>query len=162
MPSKARRHLAWRIFFFLYPLSAAPAFATQGHGGPEGLYVHQFAHLFFIFSMGLFIYWLRKRKLVHDPGWRAIQYSALFFILWNIDAFAVHWIEEQVVAIQIARSDTWHIAFTAPSHLAWIRDIYPLVKLDHLLCVPAMIFLYTGLRHLLGVSGAPPTEKGST
>jgi hypothetical protein len=135
----------------LWAVLPEAAFATQEHGGPEGLYAHQFAHLFFLFSMGLFIYWLRKRKLVHDPGWHAIQYSAFFFILWNINAFAVHMIEEQIVAIQISRSDTWHFAFKAPERLVWLGDIYSLIKLDHLLCVPAMVFLYMGLRRLLGV-----------
>ena len=66
------------------------ALATQTHGEPEGLVVHQITHLVFIFSMGTLIFWLRKRKLVVETGWRYIQYAALLFILWNLDAFAVH------------------------------------------------------------------------
>jgi hypothetical protein len=161
MHGKLARHLAWRLFYFLCAFSCGPAFATQEHGGPEGLYAHQFGHLFFLFSMGLLIYWLRKRKLVHNPGWRAIQYSALFFILWNINAFTVHWIEEQIAAVSISRSDTWHVIFTAPAHLAWVKDLYRLVKLDHLICVPAMIFLYVGLRRLLGVPDNKQSGKDS-
>ena len=61
-----------------------PALATQGHGAPEGLFAHQLAHIFFIISMAVLTYWLRERKLVQAVGWRYIQYSALFFILWNV------------------------------------------------------------------------------
>lgn len=53
--------------------------ATQVHGGPEGLYVHQIAHFFFMFSMAILIYWLRERRLVQEKGWRFVQYAAFFF-----------------------------------------------------------------------------------
>ena len=58
-------------------LVPAAALAVQEHGAPEGLYAHQFAHLFFLASMGLLIYWLRQRQLVRQAGWRYIQYAAL-------------------------------------------------------------------------------------
>ena len=108
-----------------------PALATQAHSAPEGLYAHQLAHIFFIISMGVLTYWLRERKLVQAVGWRHIQYSALFFILWNVDAFFVHLVEEQIVDSPV---------------LVWL---YYAAKLDHLLCVPALLFLFFGLRRLL-------------
>lgn len=40
------------------------ALATQDHGGPEGIYVHQMSHIFFAFSLCVLIYWLRHRELV--------------------------------------------------------------------------------------------------
>jgi len=58
------------------------ALATQGHGGIEGVYAHQLAHVFFIISMGGLIYWLKQRGLVRESGWRLIQLSAFFFLLW--------------------------------------------------------------------------------
>ena len=61
-------------------LMPATALATQGHNDPEGLVVHQMSHLFFVFSMGILIYWLRARDLVRHVGWRYIQYSSVFFI----------------------------------------------------------------------------------
>ena len=130
-------------------LSAEPAFATQAHNAPEGLYAHQLAHIFFIVSMGVLIYWLRERRLVRSVGWRHIQYAALFFILWNADAFFVHLLEEQLAVIDIRRISLWDIRITAavPSKiLVWL---YYAAKLDHLLCVPALLFLYFGLRRLL-------------
>jgi len=143
------RHLQkiWLIGAML--LVAEPAFATQAHNAPEGLYAHQLAHIFFIVSMGVLIYWLRERKLVQAVGWRYIQYAALFFILWNLDAFSVHLLEEQISVIEVQRIDPWKISITASNHSSALIWLYYAAKLDHLLCVPALLFLYFGLRRLL-------------
>jgi hypothetical protein len=130
-------------------LIAEPAFATQAHNAPEGLYAHQLAHIFFIVSMGVLIYWLRERKLVQAVGWRYIQYAALFFILWNLDAFCVHLLEEQIAVIDVRRIDSWKLSITAANHSNALIWLYYAAKLDHLLCVPALLFLYFGLRRLL-------------
>lgn len=140
-------------FHFLMPIllvfgCPAVAWATQTHGDPEGLYAHQIAHLFFIFSMGLLIYWLRRHDLVAQSGWRLIQHAALFFILWNIDAFTVHWLEEQIDLLSISQEDPFFIYLNAPAGQTWIAWTYYFAKLDHLLCVPAMVLLYLGLRRL--------------
>jgi hypothetical protein len=130
-------------------ITAEPAFATQAHSAPEGLYAHQLAHIFFIISMGVLIYWLRARQLVRSAGWSYIQYAALFFIFWNLDAFTVHLLEEQLAAIDVQRINPWQIKITAnnqPMALVWL---YYFAKLDHLLCVPALLFLYFGLKRLL-------------
>ncbi len=128
---------------------AVPAFATQGHAGIEGVWVHQFAHLFFLFAMMLLIYWLRQAGLVKLPGWRYIQYAALFFILWNVDTILVHFLDEQILAVQVKSLGSWRIQVDATGHRDWLAAIYYLAKLDHLLCVPAMVCLYLGLRHML-------------
>lgn len=124
------------------------AFATQTHGGLEGLFVHQFAHLFFTFSMGLLIYWLRKRRLVFSEGWRYIQYAALFFIVWNLDAFFSHWLLEQSGLIAVENLPNMQMRINTGRGLEWLAQIYYLTKLDHLLCVPAMLLLLIGLRRL--------------
>ena len=132
---------------------AEPAFATQAHSAPEGLYAHQLAHIFFIISMGVLIYWLRARQLVQSAGWRYIQYAALFFILWNLDAFTVHLLEEQLAVIDIQRINLWQINITANNHSKALAWLYYFAKFDHLLCVPALLFLYFGLRRLLKKAG---------
>ncbi len=129
-------------------LAAGPAWATQTHGEPEGLYAHQMAHLFFIFAMGLLIYWLRRRHLVKEKAWRYIQYSAMLLILWNIDTFAVHFLDEQIDLIRTGTLDTWHMRIETAEGHAYLGPIYYLAKLDHLLCVPALLFLYLGLKRL--------------
>ncbi|KPJ77576.1 MAG: hypothetical protein AMJ54_07585 [Deltaproteobacteria bacterium SG8_13] len=126
-----------------------PALATQGHGGIEGVYAHQFAHLFFLFAMGSLIYWLRDRGLVRDPGWRMIQYSALFFILWNVDTLLVHALDDQFELIEVQRIGLWKIRLTDAFDHNAVKLVYYIAKLDHLLCVPALVFLYVGLRRLL-------------
>lgn len=134
---------------FLILFSAVPALATQGHTGVEGVWVHQFAHLFFLFSMMLLIYWLRQAGLVKVPGWRYIQYAALFFILWNADTILVHFLDEQIQAVSVETLGGWQIRVTATGGRNWLAALYYLIKLDHLLCVPAMVFLMLGLRHML-------------
>jgi hypothetical protein len=132
------------IFFY-----GSPALATQEHGGPEGLYVHQLSHIFFAFSMGILIYWLRQRNLVKRKGWRYIQYSAIFFIFWTFDAFTVHFLSEQINFIRAETVTSSHIRIIAPNHYNWLEYLYFFAKLDHLLCVPGIFFLYLGLKSLL-------------
>ena len=146
------------LLVLIFPSSAA---ATQGHGGPEGLYVHQMAHLFFMFAMGLLIYWLRKRRLVDQAGWRLIQYAGLFFLLWNVDAFIVHFLEEQAGVLRISQPERWHIQIKTSAQWTWLGVVYYLVKLDHLLCVPAMVFLFMGLRRLTNAASQSPPGKAT-
>lgn len=140
----------------------APGFAlaVQEHGAPEGLYTHQGAHLFFIASMGLLIYWLRQRRLVRETGWRYIQYAALFFILWNIDAFAAHLLDEQLAVVDIQSAGRWMVRIDADVFSPALAWLYYAAKLDHLLCVPALLFLYFGLRRLLKDARAPGAKAG--
>lgn len=134
-------------FVTLLALSV-PAMATQPHGDPEGVVIHQFSHVFFIFSMGILIYWLRNRELDRQPGWREIKYSAFFLILWSADAFVAHLLDEQLAWVITSRVDsfTMHVeTYRGGSVLAWF---YYIAKLDHLLCVPGLFFLYRGLARL--------------
>src|SRR6056297_465780 len=127
---------------------AQPVWATQAHGAPEGLYVHQFSHLFFIFAMAILIYWLRSRGLVRQSGWRYLQYAAVFFILWSMDAFLVHLLDEQFKLVAVTRTGPWQLRLDTPEGLGFLAPLYYLLKLDHLVCVPGLFFLYLGLRRL--------------
>ena len=78
------KYKIWLALFFLASLSLvilAPnsALATQGHGGIEGVYAHQIAHLFFIISMGGLIYWLRQRGLVREKGKSGLGLGIWFY-----------------------------------------------------------------------------------
>jgi len=133
-------------------LAAIPgqALATQAHGAPEGIIAHQLAHIFFIVSMGILIFWLRERGLVRQAGWRYIQYAALFLALWNADTFTVHLLDEQLALVTVDRLDVWRIRISTAGGAPWLGWFYYLAKLDHLLCVPALLFLYFGLKRLRG------------
>lgn len=143
----------------VYPALAA---ATQGHGGHEGLYVHQLSHIFFCISMGILIYWLGSRNLTQKPGWRCVGLSALLFLLWSADAFTVHLLDEQLSLIQTENIGGWQLRVMAVDGWEWLGPIYYITKLDHLLCAPAMIFLYMGLRRLANdASGNPDPGEGA-
>lgn len=139
--------------------AVAPVYATQAHGGPEGVYVHQFSHIFFIFAMGILIYWLRSRNMVRERGWWYLQYACLFFLLWSLDAFCVHLLDEQLQWIRSTQVETWSIRIEAEAGGRWLAWFYYLIKLDHLLCVPGMVFLFLGLRRL---SLLPDEQNGGT
>ena len=139
---------------------ATPALATQTHGEPEGLYAHQIAHVFFIISMGILEFWLRQRNLVREPGWKYIQLAAVLFILWNLNAMAVHFLDEQIQWLQVNRISMWQIQISTTGDNPALPLLYYILKLDHLLSVPAMICLYLGLKTLLRQSektGEPST-----
>jgi hypothetical protein len=142
-------------------LLPSPALAVQEHGAPEGIYSHQGAHVFFAASMGLLIFWLRQRRLVREPGWRWIQYAALFFILWNIDAFTAHFLDEQSGLLGTAMAAPGQIKIEVDENLIPLAWLYYMAKLDHVLCVPAMLFLYAGLRRLLKDAGRRCAGAGS-
>jgi hypothetical protein len=142
----------------LWPVSA---WATQTHGGLEGLWVHQTAHLFFALSMGLLIFWLRERRLTVSRGWRHIQFAALFFIAWNLDTMASHWLQEQSGLIQVRNVAPLQMQIVAAEGRRWISKVYYLTKLDHLLCVPALVFLFLGFRRLLHTT-FHPAEGGES
>jgi len=125
------------------------AAATQVHVPSEGLYVHQIAHIFFALAMALLLYWLRQRQLVRERGWRLIQLAALFFIIWNIDAFVVHILDDRSDLFRTIDAGTWHASIEFDRQIELLALLYYLGKMDHLWCAPGMILLYLGLRSLL-------------
>ena len=152
------RRLRWlAAVAVLLLFRAAPALATQTHGEGEGLVVHQIAHLFFVFSMGTLIYWLRARKLPGENGWRLIRYAAFFLILWNLDAFAAHFLDEQGGLIRMVRRG-WDIHIESAPGYEMLAPVYYLAKLDHLLCVPALVLLLRGLLRLTEDVGRSPDQ----
>ena len=151
------------IVFFLTALlwtilSPDPALATCDYGRPESVHTHQLAHIFFIISMGILIYRLRNKKSHQPSGWKFIQYSALFFILWNLDAFSVHFMDEQFNIIQIKTIGLWQIKITDCFDCNLLKFFYYLARMDYLLFMPAFIFLYYGLRSLLKESHLDVSE----
>lgn len=128
---------------------APEAIATQIHAEPEGLYAHQIAHVFFIISMGILIYWLRERKLIREPGWRYIQYAAFFFILYNIDAMFAHYLDGRDDLFKNIDVGSWHARIQLLKGPWELGLLYYIVKMDHLLSIPAVVCLYAGLRQLL-------------
>ena len=146
---KSPATVALLIVIFGVFVGPLPSNATQIHAAPEGLYSHQIAHLFFLISMGILVYWLRGRGLTRARGWRYLQYSALFFMFWNVDTMIVHNLEGRGDLFQVLYPGTLQARLQIkPGHEFWAWMLY-VGKLDHLLCVPAIVFLYWALRELI-------------
>ena len=124
------------------------AFAIQTHSESEGIVVHQLGHLFFLFSMVILILTITSKELNRQKGWRLIQWAAFFFILWNITTFTAHLLDNQLNTVTISNISFSEITITAENGSRLIEIGYFLLKLDHFLCVPAIIFLYRGLCHI--------------
>jgi hypothetical protein len=119
------------------------ALALQPHGQPEGLYVHQLAHILFAVAMMFLLYHLRKEQL---PGLRWFTWAGILFILWNLNALVGHTAEVYVEPRDFLGDPTdlsRRLLMSGPA--PWI---YYATKLDHLILVPAFILLYFGLQAL--------------
>jgi hypothetical protein len=127
----------------------APGYATQLHASSEGIITHQIGHLFFLFSMVVLMFTITGKGLDKQKGWRLIQYSAFFFVLWNIDVITAHFFDNQIYAVKIENISLGRINVITHNDSMILAWLYYGLKLDHLLCVPAMLLLYNGLSNLV-------------
>ena len=91
---------------------------------------------------------LRRRTSSHKPGFRFLALASGFFALWNLDCFVGQFVALSLgppVILEPAGIFSQKLVMTDP----WVW-IYYLTKLDHLLLVPAFLFLYFGIRALAG------------
>ncbi len=143
------------IMGMLFLITPGMAHAIQLHSASEGILVHQMGHLFFLISMGILILTIQGKKLHRERGWRLIQYSALFFILWNLDAMGAHLLDNQTHLISTTLISISHIQIENLHHQEAMTRLYYLLRMDHLLCLPAMMLLYRGLCHLVKRKNSP-------
>nr|WP_320189856.1 hypothetical protein [uncultured Desulfobacter sp.] len=146
------KHLNSKVLIITaYLLSASPAnlYALQYHTGSEGIITHQIGHLFFLFSMVVLMFMISGKGLAVHKGWRLIQMSAFFFILWNGCAIAAHFLDNQIYAVSVERIANGYAKLQTQNNSDLLGWIYYALKLDHLLCVPAMFLMYKGLSFLV-------------
>ncbi len=140
----------YRLLYMILVLvlcSSEKAFGLQSHATPEeGLYSHQLGHIFFLLSMVVFAFWLQKTRLVKNRGWRLLQLSCFFFILWNMDAIAGHEVELWLTESRLVGPVSSRVLIPVLGFL--LPYLYFFLKLDHFLCVPAMLLLFLGLKKL--------------
>lgn len=119
------------LFLFLLPVQA---WALQPHGEPEGMYVHQMAHI--LFSAALLYLYLHTRRTpdLVSRGWRYLQLFCLLTIAWNITAFVGHYVF------------TLHSQRAADGATDIVEILYTLTRMDHFLFVPALFALLVSLR----------------
>jgi hypothetical protein len=118
--------------------------ALQVHGAPEGLYVHQMAHVHYIFALGYF-FWDIRRSSFTGRGWRYLQMFCILTACWNLLAFIGHAAGARLDPAALVQVDNYlDTRLVAP--LTLNKSLYFITKLDHLIYVPALFFLYLGLR----------------
>ncbi len=129
--------------FFLTP---GFAHATQLHSGSEGIIVHQLGHIFFLVSMVILFFAIQGKQLHKERCWRLIQLSALCFVLWNLDALVVHFLDNQIHVIHVKIISFFEMEIIPLNDNTGLALFYYFIRLDHLFCLPAMFFLYKGLK----------------
>jgi hypothetical protein len=142
---------------FLVLAAGGPAFALQTHGAPEGLYAHQLAHLFFIICMGSFAYRVHRTRLPSYRGWIFFAAGGILLIAWNIWAFTGHFVtlliaEENFILPEGSMVPMLRIT-------SWKEICYYILKMDHLLSVPALVCFYFGLKNILVMSSREPLSR---
>ncbi|WP_457755899.1 hypothetical protein [Thermodesulfatator indicus] len=137
--------LLFLVFLFFLGL-VEPVFAVQVHGPPEGFYSHMLAHVIFVVAILFLLYFLRQNPEIKTLPWRYFRWSLFFFLLWNLDAMAAHFLKRELPeeAFYLPANPFEHVLL---GPLSWKKWAFYIAHLDHLLCVPAMFFLMQSLRH---------------
>jgi hypothetical protein len=129
------------VLFVIF--TATDAFALQTHTGPEGYFVHQFAHVIFAAAMAFVMVVLKRSLGARIVGWRLVRYSALFFLLWNVDAFIGHLASHRM---DYAEGYIEGSALHMRDFLAWA---YYLTSIsEYFFLVTAFLLLAVGLNRL--------------
>jgi|SRR5665647_2504242 len=134
------------------------ALALQVHSEPEGVYVHQMAHLYYIFALGYF-FWDIRRTSFTGRGWRYLQLFCILMTCWNMIAFVGHLAEAYLDPQALQQTDCYlQIRLLSPFTLN--EYLYFITKLDHLIYVPALFFLFLGLRSFYHSAAKTTGEAG--
>ena len=131
------------LLFLLLPDSA---WALQSHGPPEGMYIHQMAHVFFFGSL-VYLYRDLSHSSIRERGWHYLRWFCLLMLIWNIVAFIGHAVTFSLSPEHIDQPGSYfHCRLLGPMDATKI--LFYITRFDHLLVVPALFFLYLGLRTL--------------
>ena len=141
---------------FLIAVIPNPAHATQTHAAPEGLYVHQVGHVLFAIAMFGFAFRIRQSRLSKETSWRLMSTGAVLFGLWNGWAFFGHILESLIPLTHFSRGSAGLKSILEV--YSSIDVFYYLFKMDHFICVPALIFIYLALRKM---TGQPAASSGN-
>ncbi len=120
------------------------AWALQSHSAPEGIYVHQMAHILFMGAL-LYLFWhTHHAAVLEGRGWKYLQIFCIVFAFWNILAFVGH------EALHLLTTSDFIEVNGVKEHIVGpvssLKLIYFLTKMDHLLYVPALLALVISLR----------------
>jgi peptidoglycan biosynthesis protein MviN/MurJ (putative lipid II flippase) len=142
------RLLSWVVTLLLSSvIFPSPALAIVPHWDPrEAFLIRQFSYLFFMFAIIIFLYELKQGQLHYRRGFRLLVWASVLFALWSVDCFLGQlfalYSGAQVIA---GTAGSWSARLEMANLGNWLSYF---TKLDHLLLVPAFMFLYLGLRAL--------------
>ena len=151
------------IILLIMPLLLAlclpgEALALQVHTEPEGVYVHQMAHLHYILALCYF-FWDLRRTAFTGRGWRYLQLFCLLMICWNVIAFTGH-LSGLFLDPQALDQTDCYLETRLVSPFTLGKYLYFITKLDHLIYVPALFFLFIGLRSFYRSAAKIPAKEG--
>jgi hypothetical protein len=118
--------------------------ALQTHSQPEGIYVHQMAHILYVAALG-YLYWDTRRSAFADRGWTYLRIFCLLTICWNVLALMGHAATQSLHPEDFTTS-SGYLSSKINMPITFGKVVFYAAKLDHLLMVPAMFFLVLGLR----------------
>lgn len=155
-----QRYIFQPAFFIcqlLFLFSASPVLAIQAHGSPEGLYAHQIGHLLFGLAMVGFAVRILISKLTEEKSWQWMAIGALMLACWNGWAFVAHFLEEAIPLANFQLNGKGvKVGLWMNSPIEWF---YYLFKMDHLVSIPALLFIYLALRRMNGHSSTLASEE---
>ncbi|PIE69730.1 MAG: hypothetical protein CSA21_00815 [Deltaproteobacteria bacterium] len=149
------RVVGWVVLTLLLPFDA---WALQNHGEPEGMVVHQLAHLQYIAALG-YLFWDIRRSGFVGKGWAYLQRFCLLLMLWNAIAFTGHFMGMLMGDGAVDRSGGYLASYISEP-LSFAKLLYLLTTLDHLVMVPALFFLYLAMRFFYTTALADEQKDG--
>lgn len=130
------------LLFFV--VGSDNAWALQSHGAPEGIYVHQMAHLLFMGAL-MYLYWhTRRTPALASRGWKYLQIFCIVFAAWNLLALVGHESFEYLTPADFIDKNSLNEHIAGP--ITFVKVLYFITKMDHLLYVPALLALVISLR----------------
>ena len=144
MEPEKNTHKLFPLCILLILVFPGNAWGVQGHGAPEGLYVHQLAHIFYVAAL-CYLFWDVRRSVFQSRGWRFLQVFCILMILWNLTAFAGHFLAGFVSSSDFT-TDSGYLSTHFQGPFTAIKLWYYFTKLDHLFSVPSFFFLFLSMR----------------
>ncbi len=139
---EAKRPAVVSAFLLGFAVTATPAWGVQTHGGVEGLVSHQLGHLLFASGMVYLLFRLYAMR-IKGIGWAHFRIFLWLLLAWNVLTFSGHWLDQFETGDNLIREGSRMIGYTVTGFRG---ALFYLTRLDHLILVPAGIFLLLALR----------------
>ena len=143
MKSNAYRSLLITPLLLVF-LLCKDAWALQAHGSSEGIVAHQLAHIQYLGALA-YLFWDIRRSSFTGVGWLYLQRFCLLMMIWNGIAFVGHFAQMTLGEGAISTEDGYLSALLLLP-VTFGKWIYYITALDHLVCAPALFFLFLAMR----------------